>query len=84
VRPLVARHLRDSPQPSFPPGPRESYALGGTVFDVVEAAAGVDACIALASSLDPAGGRAALSAATGQDAARLERAWRARLDELRS
>ncbi|MBA3301931.1 MAG: hypothetical protein H0T15_08695 [Thermoleophilaceae bacterium] len=82
LRPALARRLREGPRPDFPPATKDSFLLGGTVFDLLEQGAGREACIALALRLEPDGPMAALERAFMRDASEIERDWLAHLDEL--
>jgi hypothetical protein len=84
LRPAIARRLRDGGRPAFPPTARDAVLLGGTVFGLLEEAAGAEACVRLAARLPESGGRAAIQEAFGRPASEVEGDWRRRLDELRA
>jgi hypothetical protein len=48
ARPAIARRLREGPEPSFPPGPRDAVLLGGSVVDLLAREEGDAAAIELA------------------------------------
>lgn len=75
LRAAVARRLREGPRPAFPPSARDALVLGGSVFALLEREAGPEACVALASELDPRG----LERAFGRPLAEVEAAWREHL-----
>jgi hypothetical protein len=83
ARPAIARRLRQSTPPSFPPSLRDAPLLGATVIDLLVIEAGELAAAQLACRLHPHGARAALSKAFGGRAfAQTESAWRAHLARL--
>jgi hypothetical protein len=82
LRPAIARRLRDGGPPSLPPAARDASLLGGTVFALLEEAAGADACVALAARLEPRGGAAALEQAFGKRIGAIAHDWREYLAEL--
>lgn len=79
LRPAIARRLREGPEPSFPPSARDGPLLGGTVYAVLEEAAGVEACVTLASRLDPGGPTAAVERVFARPSREVERDWREHL-----
>ena len=79
LRPAIARRLREGPAPSFPPSASDASLLGGTVFGLLAQGGGVEACVALASTLDPCGPEAALERAFARTREEVERDWRAYL-----
>jgi hypothetical protein len=83
ARPAIARRLRESPQPHFPPSLRDAQLLGGTVYDLVAREGGEAAAARLASTL-PAGGarQALLEAFGGRALVHTEATWRAHLVRL--
>jgi hypothetical protein len=81
-RPAVIRRLRESARPSFPPSRRDAVILGGTIFDLLEAERGPDACRALALNLLPGGARPTLEAAFEAPFGEIEEAWRGYLREI--
>ena len=76
LRPALARRLREGSRPSFPPSARDAQLLGGTVYGLLERGAGRDACVDLATSLDPAGPNAALERAFLRERGEVESDWR--------
>jgi hypothetical protein len=78
-RAAVIRRLHERARPSFPPSRRDAVILGGTIFDLLEAERGPEACERLALELLPGGGRATLEAAFDARSAEIEDAWRAYL-----
>jgi hypothetical protein len=83
ARPAIARRLRESGPPNFPPGPRDAALLGGTVIDLLAREHGAAAAARFACRLHPQGPRAALSEAFGgRSLAHTEGAWRAHLARL--
>lgn len=81
-RPAVIRRLRESARPSFPPSRRDAVILGGTIFDLLEAERGPEACRTLALNLLPGGPRPTLEAAFEAPYGEIEDAWRAYLREI--
>lgn len=84
LRPALARRLREGPRPSFPPSARDAQLLGGTVYSLLEEGAGREACVELATTLDPAGPTAALERAFLRDLSEVESDWRRYLTTLAS
>jgi hypothetical protein len=83
ARPAIARRLRESGRPSFPPGLRDAPLLGGTLIDLLAREEGERAVIRMSTRLDPAGPRAALSKAfSGRSLSETEKAWRSHLARL--
>lgn len=80
-RAAVIRRLRESGRTAFPPSRRDAVILGGTIFDLLEAERGPDACARLALELRPGGPTATLEAAFEARSGEIEAAWR---DYLRS
>jgi hypothetical protein len=78
-RAAVIRRLRESARPSFPPSRRDAVILGGTIFDLLEAERGPDACERLALRILPGGAKPTLEAAFEARAGEIEDAWRAHL-----
>lgn len=81
-RAAVIRRMREGSRPSFPPGPRDAVILGGTIFDLLEAERGRDACTVLVSRLRRAGSKAALEGAFGAKLTEIEAAWRGQLKAM--
>lgn len=79
LRPAIARRMREGPKPSFPPSARDAPLLGGTVYALLEQGAGVEACVTLASRLEPGGPAAALERAFARPCSEVERDWREHL-----
>jgi hypothetical protein len=81
-RPAVIRRLRESARPSFPPSRRDAVILGGTIFDLLEAERGPDACERLALELRPGGAVPTIEEAFGARFREVEDVWRAYLREI--
>ncbi len=80
VRPLIARRLREGPEPSFPPARADALLLGGTVFDLATREDGPDAALQLALTAPTDGPRVALERAfDGRSLRHTEAAWRSHL-----
>ena len=62
------------------PDARDATLLGGTVLSLLERSAGTEACVRLATQLDPAGAAAAIERAFEAPLAAVERDWRDYLD----
>jgi hypothetical protein len=75
-RAAVIRRLRESARPSFPPSRRDAVILGGTIFDLLEAERGPEACERLALELLPGGSRPTLEAVFDARLPEIEDAWR--------
>jgi hypothetical protein len=75
-RAAVIRRLRESARPSFPPSRRDAVILGGTIFDLLEAERGPNACERLALELHPGGPTPTLEAAFDARVSEIEAAWR--------
>lgn len=78
-RAAVIRRMREGPRPSFPPTPRDAIILGGTVFDLLEAERGREACVHLASRYRRAGATAALESVFAAKLPEIEAAWQEQL-----
>ena len=76
LRAAVARRLHEGGKPDFPPSARDALVLGGTVYALLNRAAGAEACVALASSLDEHGARGAIERAFELPFLEVEAAWR--------
>ena len=76
LRPAIGRRLREGNPPDFPPSTRDAQLLGGTLFALLEHGDGRQACVRLASSLDPEGPEAAIERAFKRSADEVERDWR--------
>lgn len=83
-RAAVIRRMREGSKPSFPPGRRDAVTLGGTIFELLEAERGRDACVILASRLRRAGPRAALEGVFAASSKEIEAAWREQLSGISS
>jgi len=81
-RAAVIRRLRESARPSFPPSRRDAVILGGTIFDLLEAERGPDACRSLALELRPGGAKPTLEGAFEARIGDIEDAWRVYLREI--
>jgi len=81
-RAAVIRRLRESARPAFPPSRRDAAILGGTVFDLLEAERGPDACERLALHMSPGGATATLEDAFEARVADIEGAWRDHLRDV--
>jgi hypothetical protein len=83
ARPAIARRLREGGPPSFPPGIRDAYLLGGAVIDLLAREEGEMAAVRLACKLHPQGPRQALvDAFQGRRLEHTEGTWRAHLARL--
>lgn len=78
-RAAVIRRMREGSKPSFPPTRRDAIILGGTIFDLLEAERGRDACVVLASRLRRSGPQAALEGVFAAKMADIEAAWHEQL-----
>jgi hypothetical protein len=76
LRPAIARRLHEGPPPAFPPAGRDAPLLGGTVFALLDQAAGPEACVAMASRLESGGSAAAIERAFARPCPEVERDWR--------
>lgn len=83
-RAAVIRRMREGPKPSFPPTRRDAVILGGTVFDLLEAVRGRDACTVLVSRLRRAGAQAALEGVFAAKLPEIEAAWQEQLSAISS
>jgi hypothetical protein len=81
-RAAVITRLREGEKPRFPPSRRDAVILGGTVFDLLDRAAGPDACAVLVSRLHREGPAGNLELAFESPMREIERAWRRQLDEI--
>jgi hypothetical protein len=81
-RAAVIRRLRESARPSFPPSRRDAVILGGTIFDLLEAERGPDACERLALSPLAGGAGPTLEDAFEARIGDVESAWRDYLREI--
>lgn len=77
LRPAVARRLREGRSPAFPPARPDALLLGGSVFELLQAELGREACLTLARGPHPDGPLAALETAfPGRALRHTEAAWR--------
>ncbi len=83
-RAAVLNRLRAGNRPAFPPSRRDAVILGGTVFDLLEQERGIAACELMVQRLRRGGPRANLELAFEAPVHRVEREWRAYLEELAS
>jgi hypothetical protein len=81
-RAAVIRRLRESSRAAFPPSRRDAVILGGTIFDLLEAERGPDACRRLVLDLRPGGATPTLEAAFEARIGEIEAAWRDYLREV--
>lgn len=81
-RPAVITRLRSEEEPSFPPGPRDSLVLGGTVFELLDRVKGRDACQLMVSRLRKDGPLGNVEVAFEASPSEVESAWREMLAEL--
>jgi hypothetical protein len=83
ARPAIARRLRESGQPRFPPSLRDAPLLGGTVIDLIARERGERAAAVFAGRLHPGGPRAAIARALGiRSVTQAEGEWRSHLARL--
>lgn len=83
ARPAIARRLRESDRPDFPPSLRDATLLGGSVIDLVAREEGPETAVRLASALPKGGPREALvSVFHGRAMVHTEGTWRAHLARL--
>ncbi len=75
LRAAVARRLREGGRPSFPPAPRDSFVLGGTVFGLLERERGDTACVTLAAAPLGSPGVEMVEAAFGRAPTDVEASW---------
>lgn len=80
LRPAIARRMREGKPPSFPPRAADAQLLGGTVFSLLERAAGRPACVELAKVERREEARAAIELAFARPVQEVEEDWRAYLD----
>jgi hypothetical protein len=76
LRPAIARRLREGGKPAFPPTARDAPLLGGTIYSLLDELVGEQACVDLASHLQPGGSRAAIERAFTRPFVEVEHAWR--------
>jgi hypothetical protein len=81
--PAIARRLRESERPRFPPALRDAALLGGSLVDLVAREEGAAAAVRLACTLPRGGQREALASAFhGRELVHSEGAWRSHLARL--
>jgi hypothetical protein len=80
LRPAIARRMREGKPPSFPPAAADAQLLGGTVFSLLERAAGRRACVELAKVQHRREARAAIELAFARPVAEVEGDWREYLE----
>jgi len=80
MRAAVVRRLREGDRPAFPPAARDALVLGGTVFQMLEAEMGQEACVRLALSRDRRAATAGLEDAFKRPPAEVGREWLAYLE----
>ena len=76
LRPAIARRMREGKPPSFPPRAADAQLLGGTVFSLLERAAGRRACVELAKVEHREQARAAIELAFARPVGEVEADWR--------
>lgn len=79
LRPAIARRMREGKKPSFPPSAADAQLLGGTVFSLLERAAGQRACVELAKVQHDYEARTAIELAFAREIDEVEEEWRADL-----
>lgn len=83
ARPAIARRLRESSRPDFPPSLRDAALLGGSVIDLVAREEGAETAVRLACTLPRGGPREALvSVFHGRAMVHTEGTWRAHLARM--
>ena len=82
ARPAIARRLRESDQPSFPPGLRDAQLLGGSVFDLLATESGNEAAIRMATIAPGSPTDVIAKAFAGRSFVETEGVWRAHLARL--
>lgn len=80
----IVRRLHEGGRPSFPPAPSDALLLGGTVFALLEEAAGPRAAASLAAAIPTERPQTALAHAFERPLDEVARDWRAYLDKLRA
>lgn len=76
LRPAIARRLREGKAPSFPPSAADAQLLGGTVFALLERAAGRKACVELGKVQARDQAREAIERAFARPIGEVEEDWR--------
>jgi hypothetical protein len=76
LRPAIARRMREGKRPSFPPAAADAQLLGGTVFRLLERAAGRAACVELAKVEERQQARDAIERAFARPIGEVEDDWR--------
>jgi hypothetical protein len=82
LRAAIARRLREGGRPEFPPGVRDAPLLGGTVYRLLEAERGAEACAALAASPLAATAPVLLERTFGRALGAVEHDWLTSLEDL--
>jgi hypothetical protein len=82
LRPAIARRMREGKPPSFPPAAADAQLLGGTVFSLLERAAGRRACVELAKVQHREEARTAIELAFARPIVEVEGDWREHLDSF--
>lgn len=76
LRPAIARRMREGKKPRFPPAAADAQLLGGTVFSLLERAAGRPACVELAKVEHREQAREAIERAFARPVEEVEQDWR--------
>lgn len=76
LRPAIALRMREGKAPSFPPSAKDAQLLGGTVFSLLERAAGRKACVELGKVKARPQAREAIELAFARPIAEVEEDWR--------
>jgi hypothetical protein len=79
LRPAIARRMREGKPPAFPPSAADAQLLGGTVFSLLERAAGRRACVELGKVQAQEQAREAIELAFARPIEEVEEDWRAYL-----
>ena len=82
LRPAIARRMREGKAPAFPPAAVDAQLLGGTVFSLLERAAGRPACVELAKVQHREEAREAIETAFARPVEEVETDWRGYLDSF--
>jgi hypothetical protein len=82
LRPAIARRMREGKKPAFPPDARDAQLLGGTVFSLLERAAGRRSCVELSKVQQSYEARTAIELAFAREMDEVEEDWRAYLDSF--
>ena len=76
LRAAIARRMREGKRPAFPPSAADAQLLGGTVFSLLERAAGQRACVELARVEAQDQARDAIELAFARPIEEVEEDWR--------